>query len=71
MGPLPPPLAPLFRRSPSESTLLSSLLNQNAFPITPVIRDALSLETPIADRERLDLTLIELAYRPSAFHQKN
>ena len=44
--------------------------DQSAFPISPVIRTALSLESPIADRERLDLTLIELAYRPSALHQK-
>ena len=44
--------------------------DQSAFPISPVIRNALSLKTPIADLERLDLTLIELAYRPSALCKK-
>jgi hypothetical protein len=44
--------------------------NQNAFPISLVIGNALSLETPIADLERLDLTLIALACRPSALCQK-
>ena len=44
--------------------------DQSAFPISLVIRNSLSLESPIADRERPDLTLIEPAYRPSALHQK-
>jgi hypothetical protein len=45
-------------------------LNQNAFPIIHIIGNAFSLETPIANLERLDLTLIELAHRPSALYQK-
>jgi hypothetical protein len=44
--------------------------DQSAFPISLVIRNSLSLESPIADRERPDLTLIELTYRPSALYQK-
>ena len=45
--------------------------DQSGFPISLVIRNSLSLESPIADRERPDLTLIELTYRPSALYQKN
>ena len=44
--------------------------DQSAFPISLVIRNSLSLESPIADLERPDLTLIELTYRPSALYQK-
>jgi hypothetical protein len=44
--------------------------DQNAFPISLFIGNPLSLETLIANLERLDLTLIELAHRPSALYQK-
>ena len=46
------------------------LISGHSIPDYSCYQECTFTRIPIADRERLDLTLIKLAYRPSALHQK-